>query len=530
MGDKLKVILADDEYYICMLLAKVIPFASLEMELIGTACDGETLLAMIESQAPDIVVTDIMMPKLDGLEVIRRTREQGRGTNFILLSGHREFEYAYNALKYGVEDYILKPVQEQELIAALEKAAAQLRQPSEAELSDSRQALRAMFFNDKLLEELAAEPLPLEKINRTYSTRFVPGCFRMVKIRLDHRRSGTAQEAVDTAEQKLSRAIRDAVDRFCTEILSESASDGVLALLNYPRERDRAVQSELIALSERLARLPDYQQDFYVTLCVSAAVSDPCEGLHIKHQVRTAEWSRMIRGVNGSIFYKPGLVELTHVCTEAFGELEQRAKRAIESVDAPAFRAVARTFFDLSPELLCQQEALRFAEYVRDTILDNFGDRDLGSCEVSDLCRRIAEKIHRTYTMKTFSELYTAEYSALLEQLASSLDKQQARPVRLAVNYVEQHCAEPLNLSDVADEVGLNPMYFSKLFKKETGTNFTEYVTEVRLRRARELLQKSDLNISEVAFRVGFSDGQYFSKIFKKIVGVTPTAYRERRS
>ncbi len=127
MEERKKLLIADDEELICALLRHIIRFDALNLALAGEVHDGTALLRAIETEKPDIVVTDISMPGMDALEVIRRTRGLGLATAFVLVSGHREFEYAYGALKYGVEDYLLKPIDEEELDRTLQKALRRLR-------------------------------------------------------------------------------------------------------------------------------------------------------------------------------------------------------------------------------------------------------------------------------------------------------------------------------------------------------------------------------------------------------------------
>ena len=524
MDGRLKLIVADDEYLICGMLTKIIHYDELGLELIGTAGDGETLWSMVEREKPDLVVSDISMPGIDGLEVIQRAHESGLHTKFILISGYREFDYAYTALKYGVEDYILKPITEKDLNATLNKVAGQLRQKETIPDSES---VRALFFRDSFLQELQAAPHTVEELNRSYSTHFVQGCFRMMKVKLD-RCPGTgdpAEQMVSVPGNMIQTALREGFP-YCEDCLMETEQDGVIALLNYPAAESERFVEHAAALLSRLKQEETIKNKLLVTLCVSDEYTDPAASLRGRQQTMDAAWSRLVRGAGRVLFYseEPHFVPIAQLA-----ELENRLVRSFEIINDREFREAMTKFFHLPAAFLAGGEALQMLRRILDHFFHLHYDRLSTMQDADALHRKIEWELCCRYPMEAVKGALISHLTAALEELSGRKDMQQIRAVRMACACVEQDYGGNITLEHVARQVNLSPDYFSRLFKKETGRNFTEYVTGVRMDHARELLRSSGMNVSEIAYAVGFSDVQYFSKTFKKVVGVKPTEYRKLR-
>jgi two-component system response regulator YesN len=464
------------------------------------------------------------MPGIDGLGVIQRAHERGLRTKFILISGYREFDYAYTALKYGVEDYILKPITENEMNATLNKVADQLRQKGAARDSESVRALRALFFTDSFLQELQAGIHSLEELNHSYGTHFTPGCFRMMKIKLD-RQSGFEELSGDRNAVPVS-AIQAALREYfsyCEDCLEKSEQDGVFVLLNYRVTDAERFTKQATALLSGL-RQEEAVRNTRITLCISEEYTDLACTLQSRQQVLDTVWSRLVRGVGRTLIYReePYLMPAGQL-----SNLESRLIRSVELINAQELREAMTDFFQLPAAFLSQPEALQLLRRVLDHFFHLHYDR-LDTMQDADALRwQIEEGLISCYPMQAVRDMLISHLVATLEELSGRKDMQQVHVVRMACACVEQEYGRNLTLEHVARQVNLSPDYFSRLFKKETGHNFTEYVTGIRMEHARELLRSSDMNISETAYAVGFSDVQYFSKAFKKAVGVKPTEYRK---
>ncbi len=191
----LKVLIADDEEKICQLIEKLIDWQALDMKLSGVANNGIEALERIEALSPDVVITDIRMPGYDGLDLVKKTRELNVGVEFVIISGYRHFEYAQTAIKYGVSDYLLKPIKKQELTETLEKIRVRYNEKSEqltyeervrlARKSDAER-LRTTWFSNVLYRDRSEQDCSsLEEINKQYYYQLKQGCFQIVCVKFD---------------------------------------------------------------------------------------------------------------------------------------------------------------------------------------------------------------------------------------------------------------------------------------------------------------------------------------------------------
>ena len=406
----MKVLIADDEDRVCRLIYRLIKWDELDMEVAAIAHNGLEVLSMIEEHRPDIVITDIRMPGLDGLEMIRRTKELDGTLEFIIISGYRHFEYAQNAIRYGAGDYLLKPVKEAELYSVLERMRNQYQmrhnqitqeERYKALIQNNRDRLRTTFFTDVVLKHSAPERInSLEWINETYHYEFSEGYFQIVILKVDsiafNREENLdyiQKKIVDLAGKKLKALVFDK-----EYFLEESRC---MILLNYRPEKEMEIYKAFKSLINELM----LQNDIFESLKVTAGL----------------------------------------------GSTEKEA------------------VFD----------------FVSEVILTSMG-----------------EAVKRK-------------------------QEEGKRPIREAKNYIRLHYKDALTLEKVSGVVDLNASYLSALFKKETGKTFLEYLTKVRMDKAKEMLKETNETISAICQEVGYSDTKYFVKCFQKYTGLKPNQYRK---
>lgn len=524
---KQKIIIADDEVLICGMLMKLIRFDELGLELAGTANDGETLLKQILELCPDIVVTDISMPKLDGLEVIRRVRELGIRCEFVVISGYRQFDYAYNALKYNVSDYILKPVEAKELNAALERLCNSIRNCAPAKDSE-RDTLRKYALENGPREEFRNPAMTMEEINRTYRLNFAEGSFRYGKFRLvlDTRKNQEIED-ITSIIYRTESILRAHLEGLCYDILTSRKQEGVLFALNFNTSDSAAARKGLEDAFEDVKNVTDRFQGMSVNLCVGKEVSRLSELEESKSLSRYAAWHRMRVGAGKAIFYEDIPESNAAGFEKDISILEKEMDRALVAMDVDRMRKAIRDLFALpSKVLLCQEFMFRIRKWrLRFVEECEKLSREKGSAD--RYYNQISGALHRAMNFSEYQEALCESVCQVMEEVSELIEGKSTRPVRIACAYIEQHYGEKLSLEEVAGVVNLNPVYFCSLFKKSTGKNYTEYLTEFKIRKAKEMLKNTDANINEIAEKLGFADSRYFSKLFKKEVGVKPTDFRK---
>ena len=523
---KLKVVIADDEQLICSMLAKLINWDELGLMLTGHAYDGGELLSLIESEQPDIVITDICMPLMDGLDVIRLAKQRGYPCRFVVISGYRQFDYAYNALKYDVADYLLKPIDAKELNSALEKISEDLR-ANGASSQDNTGMLRS-FFMKKAFYDAETSDLSMESLNGTYSLNFRTGLFRFLLVKIDY--TDDIKVIYDNLSS-LQKKVEETMDRIfgplCYDILYDRKTDRVEILLNYEREKDREIRQNMPALLLQVKNVTDLFSGLYVTVGIGDEYPELAGAICSRDEAQKAIWARMVLGFQKVIFFGETKDSSQSLYQDKMKKLAAEIRHSFETLNVTEFRRFTGELFALPKHILGGATAYESLKDLKNAFFDINEKLIDGFADVNILAKETAYELMMAYTMEKYASAFQEKFSGIMEDIMEHTHTQNARPIRQAVTYIEEHYKEHISLEIVANEVTLSPVYFSGMFKREVGQNFSEYVTDYRIRKAKDLLKRSNLSILEISDAVGFKDPKYFSKIFKKAAGITPAEYRK---
>lgn len=303
------VIIADDEQLICELLKSLINWEELHLELIGEAYNGIALYQEILDKHPDIVVTDISMPQMDGIELIGKIRKEGIPCHFVIVSGYRQFEYAHNALKYDVEDYILKPVDAAELNAALKKLVQKtedVRNLSKEKMaSEEDKKLLKKFFINNGLQEINQRKLSLQDIEGEYGIQFEEGLFRMIYVKSDF-----LEWEEDYVEDSLSiqnkffDTFQSAFGEECFCIVSDQKSDLLRIGINYPQENENRIQDILKEYFEHIRNFADLFKGYQLTIGVGNSYAEAYDLAKSGKEAEGAIGSRIVMGCDQILYWK----------------------------------------------------------------------------------------------------------------------------------------------------------------------------------------------------------------------------------
>lgn len=463
----MKVLIADDEIKVCRLIQHLVDWDALEMDIIGFANDGKTAYESICEKKPDIVITDIRMPVYDGLELIRRAKEVNPEINFIVISGYSQFEYAQQAIKYGVKDYLLKPLKKRELENSLTEIkesheslikSTRIRNEMESIIEASREHIRENFLM-KTLQNSATNPLKadmsLEQLNEQYGCKFHKGFFTAVRVRpfFSKNSDKSAGDSEEFVMNKIHQMVKEKLEIYCETYMSTVYQDEIVCILNTVDKEIEPVRKKLKHLIVNVSNLKTVFPDIRIRIGQGNTHSSY---MGITDSFREAELAIMNR---------MGENEDTYICYS-----EDRNLFLIED-----YKKQYRRIWDYD-ELF---------QWIK-----------------SDLSR-----VHQVY-MKNIQD-------------------EESKPIRDAKKYIHDNFNKHISLENVSEYIGFNAAYFSTLFKKETGKNFLEYVTELRIQNAKNYLIQTNYDIAEVASAVGYNDLKYFSKLFKKTTGLNPSEFRK---
>ncbi len=524
----MRVVLADDEAVILKGLQKLIDWEDLGMDIIDAASDGEMLEEIIREKQPDLVISDIMMPKQTGLEVIEHCYNDGLKTRFIFISGFQEFSYAQQAMKFGAAAYLLKPVRAEELKEAclivkkeLDEQGGQAARPQEISRKDALQSLKDNITEDAaeelttFLEQYKKQPGPEKKW-------FTAVCIGV--------RSENAQTLMEQ-NYELFSLMRLAMFGHIADYFAENKK-GIIA------KRDDTTIGVLLILNEDeketwFEQIVDpiccaQEEQFNLQLCIGAGVmTDDVNQLNNAH--KSAKYAFDLQ-----FFETNRLIEFEKL-EISYDDLEKEYNKATEQV----FRAIISKEEDLHDKVAAVLDLIRQMHYgapsaVRSRVMIFTGDigsrlRDLHFLTIpfSEMQDKLMDEIQKAPTCLRLRECVYDYFRALRGYAQESGRSRERFLIAEVKNYIRDHYAEEFSIKKLADLACVSQNYFSAMFKKETGQNYKAYLTEVRMEAALKLLQETDDKTYEIGEKVGYNDSRRFVEAFRQIYNMTPAEYRK---
>ena len=524
-----KVVIADDELHICRLIQALIDWNGIGLKLMGTASNGMEALEEVRTKQPDILITDIRMPGCSGLELIKGAKEVLPDLQILIVSGYAHFEYAKQAIQYGVGDYLLKPVNKKELNDTLLRMAEKCHKAKYVEDSilkahqnsmDDILRLRRSLISD-LIDRKNLE-LSSESLIRTYHFNSSDGLFQTIELKIDYDENEPNMNTRRVIYEKTQQSFSSALSGVCIDNLMAFRQMAGFALLHFSadsKENIRKALRDALHLAEEQGRALG---SFYYTLAVGKDVSSAKDIPFSFAGLSKLITERLVQGTGIMLDgeYAPsGIREdemLDHYSSVIDKEIETMdLKLADEAVDALSHAIMASENIRGYEIFSAVQRAgrifiMKAGKNPSDEIYTEFYE----SCTNSSRPEML------------FSKLRELHHSVIADRI-SETENDAARPVRLAKQYICSHYAEQITLEDVSSVIGFSVSYFSALFKKENGDGFAKYLTKIRIDEAKTLLRETDIPVSMIGEQVGYLDRKYFTQTFHKTVGLNPGEYRK---
>lgn len=522
------VYLADDEQLIREGLAETIPWTSLGLTLVGTAEDGKQALKGIRQTRPDIILTDIRMPYMDGLELISHIRKLLPESHVVILTGHGEFSYAQSAIHLGVSDFILKPIDIQNLCRVLTHIRKKLdsaadRRNEVQEMRDRLQQADKYQFQRELLRYLAGRTPQqqfLERIPEELRRMRAIGLVLLQIDNFDHLTAAMDEESIFALTQGMEDSLHQIDINSKLVVVEESSGKYILLFLG-------DIADELsYEIRSFIRRLRMVQADLEFTTIASPVYE------------RIEDCQKAYEFVCGGSDYAFQLGTNRDVQAE---ELKNSARNRLS--DVPNVGRVIRSISTFNKEAI-RKDFERLAEDIRKTGHNSYlythmlvsvvyGEITKLLIDINHPIDEIMEnplgeyqKILACTTMDGMLQLLYAFVAKICDYLDSNVNANKSVAER-AKAYIEANYSNSnLTLDQVAGEMGISPNYFSALFKQSTNSSFISYLTKVRIAHAQELLKTGKYKTYEVAMRCGYENPTYFSTIFKRQTGVSPSEYR----
>lgn len=500
-----KVLIVDDDFLVRTYLKQMISWEEYGFYIVGDAKNGREALEILERDRADILIADVSMPIMDGIELTRQVKKFSPRTHILILSCHDDFVYVKEAMKLGIDDYLLKNnLTEETLLDALKKISFE-----ETE-NDSEIERLAVIGRKKLREDFfCAFDSGGDNLNElTRGTNFNPK-FQSATALMIIPKNWREREQIlsDVERENFLSAFAEMTLNTCRNLLG-----GKVQPLIFDSEREGffhwCLIIDALANIEIAQRLQGFAK-MYFNLELKIFLSSPQNSLNNLAN----SWQKLYVARTDSFYSDKKIFlaeDLSPLEIKIPDELKTSSQKLVEALgfSEADFSAVFKTFREkllnakLHPEILFTFIAELFVE-----------ERNI---------------LPSPLQAENFSDWF-AQLKNFLTELRNRHGKDYLPPtIRLALRYIETHCREDISQSDVADAVHLNPSYFSTLFKKSLGKGFSDYLTELRIEHVKERLATTSEKIKIISISEGFNDYQYFCKLFKRLTDLTPSQYREK--
>lgn len=539
--NEIKVFLVEDEMVIRRGIKNSIDWEKEGYIFCGEASDGELAYPMIIKEKPDILITDIRMPFMDGLELCKLVKKELPNIKILILSGYDEFDYAKEAIRLGVTEYLLKPISSGKLLEALNGVSESIRREKEdkdlvrkymEEMRENTEHEKQKFFEQMIAGNLSmADALETgEKYEMNLSARMYNLLLFRFTLGKENRKSGELLGEAEYAIEKLTERL-EYVFEF------QRGVEGWAFLLMADNEEQ---------MSERVKELSKDLEEImknYSTIAYFGGIGQPVARLReLEESFREAERAlaaRFTMELNQIISVEDirmaqNVDTLDDIEITSFGEIE-KTRTMLEKFLNNGAEDEIDEFVDVYINELPEEnlKSVLMRQYI---IMDAY-------IVMMSFCEKIegiegemqAQSEELKNSMKTIQTLEEIKnyIRMLLKKIIGVRDTISGRRysdiIEIAKDQIRKtYMSDEISLNTIAAEVGMSPSYFSSIFSKEMGKTFVEYLTEIRMDRAKELLMCSSMKTSEIGYEVGYKDPHYFSYIFKKTQNCTPKEFRAR--
>ena len=534
----MRVFIADDEIYVIELLKKLIDWEAMGFEIVGVANDGLDAVKMIEELKPEIVITDIRMPGIDGLDMIKKIKSNLPYTEFIVISGYKQFQYAQTAIQYGVKGYLVKPISEIDLTVLLKQILAESRSAIEHTdkiieitkgISNAKDKMQSAFITC-LSEKLELPAATIKDANEEYLCDFKEGYFLFIIFKIDYLRQRQSEGPMDLdfVLTQLIGEVNQFIAPLCHELILKQYEFKCLSLLNL--ENTEKIYQALTEVQNHMDMFLRKYGSLFCTTCLGSvqAFYDDIPNSY-KEAVYSFEGRIMESHFNTLIF--PLTKENTSQDIQKYfpSSAINHFVQSIEKLDLPGIRNQINQCFAIA-----ENARIEYADYywvisrkLYDIFLEAVQNLELFDSPHAERAGFLS-KLENCTNIQELKALLIELISGPIGSYKNTEGSQEHTIVAVAKKYIAEHYMEKISLNDIATRIFLNPVYFSALFKRETGIPFTDYLNNYRIDVSKKLLKQLDSALSSVANTVGFTDVKYYSKVFKRIVGITPSQYKNK--
>lgn len=524
--ERIKGMLVDDEVNILRNLRNVVPWESLGVDIIGMAKNGAEALEVIQEHHPSLILCDIRMPIMDGIHFIEEIRGQDEDCEIIMLTGYKDFEYMRSSIRYGVRDYLLKPIDYEGLRDVVESAASDIRMKQLKKIMEKKKwgNIAHLAYEKNLYDALRGYLSLSPWVWQERDGDGEPTAYQLFVVDMDNY-SGQARFWEDEDRTLWNFAVKNVLSE---ALLEYGLSYAVLQMR----------EGEWCILIERRSNSPKHlrkwadklRNDVNTSLKLAVSVGGfetflPVERL--AHAYKT---------VQRDLHLDPGKhqnqVVVTRDKPEEGKDIEYFLWDGIENVVSALKQGergkTKEALDDLNQELKSvSAESLVHVEqilhYLALHLLREMKEMDvINAAEEETVWRKLKRSVGNEDLINVIDQL-------VQESMEAFFRKKKSETLMIAArDYIDRHLDGDLGVEELADFLEISSSYFSMLFKQHFDQTFVEYLTTKRMEKAKVLMMTTNLSIAKIAGRLGYSDRRYFTKVFHKFAGMLPSEYREK--
>lgn len=539
----MRLLIAEDELWLRKRLVSTIDWSSYGISEVYEAEDGGEALEIALKEKPDIVITDIRMPELSGIDLMKKLNENSIFSKMIVVSGYDDFEYAQGALRMGAINYLLKPVDEEELLDSVKRCVEELKKEKNKETVFDKQSAASEMLMEHIYEDLIFETSEkrTEELLQKLSRKEIGFPFQSAAVVNMQVREHTffVNDKVKSDMWSVYQWLRRNLQEDCYECqyLYMRGSQIVLLLFGDDLEAKfmERVENWVQLILEAL------QKELNISLFMAAGdVTDDFSGIHRSYEMaqkkikeKRAEEKRILALRNQETEQ-----ELNTRFDDVYGEYDFKLLiKEIRNGDSEKAQTELQAILQSSSRRLQSADMMKLQLFYM-----NFINRIAGACfpeceayadELAMQCMTVMRELIYIGSDTIVTEMWDCLrkfVEKLVEVYQENNGKRKHWMIDQVLQYVEENYNTALSTRDIAGRFFMNTSYFSKLFHEQMGCTFSNYLINVRVEKAKMMLTQTNMKLYDIAEAVGYTNVQYFSTIFKEKEGLTPSAFRQMRS
>lgn len=498
-----KVLIVDDEPFIRLGLKKMINWEEEGFKIVGEARNGVEALNILNTESIDLVITDISMPKMDGIEFISQLRKYNKKIHIVFLTGYREFEYAKQGITLGVKEYLLKPINPKELLSMLNN----IKEILDKELKIEK-ALDEVNNKD-IIDIIQGKRQDIEEVRKYFIKKYVNVC----KIEIDNFDDIAEKWIEDGEYYNKIKILKDKIDNVLR--IDSMFLEGELGNYYLIIQSDTAN----LELNEEIEKINNIilMDDIKIKIIIGNWVK--FEEIHLSYKTMKSKTKEINENINSN-----KVIGINEILSK---EMENLLIEYVIEGNEKAFEIV---------EIIVNNIKIKTVDtYLVSLALQNVIEKIINKIKVE------YGYINKLFIYENYDEFYKKKYTTneeimkdfeeVIEEFLNLFGNfkigYKGGIIRQACQYVVKNIDNDVSLSHVAEELNISKNYFCALFKNETGENFLSFVTRTKMERAKILLKNDNMKVYEVCDYLGYNDTTYFTRIFKKYSNMTPYEYKK---